>query len=60
MAKTDHCPVAQLQCTAAALVELLAQHPPDLLTDGRELAAEIDRLLPEAQAAIVAEPGWWS
>jgi hypothetical protein len=52
----DRCPVGELRRAAADLVELIDQTPHQLLTDGRELAELIDRLLPEALAAVAAQP----
>jgi len=47
--------VESAELPAAALVELLAQQPRDLLTDGRELLQQLEELMPEAQAAIVGQ-----
>jgi len=59
MPKTDRCAVGELRRAAADLVELIDLHPHQLLTDGRERAELIDQLMPEALAAVAAQPGWW-
>jgi len=53
------CPVAALQRTTAGLSELLASDPLALLGDGAALGQQIAQLLPQARAAIAADPQRW-